>query len=213
MQLTSTTPTLPHPSKDVLCEARGVRHDFPQPGGKTLRVLAGIDLEIRGREIVALLGPSGCGKSTILRILAGLIKPTEGTVLYHKQPLVGLNPGVSIVFQSFALYPWFTVAENIEVVLEALKLPQGRDPTSRTEKVLAMVGLGGFEGAYPRELSRRHEAARLPGMARALLPSILRSCSWMSRSVTSMPSPRKACGPRSSTSGPPPALTRPACCW
>jgi NitT/TauT family transport system ATP-binding protein len=172
MQLTSTTPTLPNPSKDVLCEARGIRHDFPQPGGKTLRVLAGVDLEIRGREIVALLGPSGCGKSTILRILAGLIQPTEGTVLYHKQPLVGLNPGVSIVFQSFALYPWFTVAENIEVVLEALKLPKD-EITSRTEKVLAMVGLGGFEGAYPRELSGGMK--QRAGMARALAvhPEIL----------------------------------------
>jgi len=160
------------PTKEILCEARGVRHDFPQPGGKSLRVLAGVDLEIRSREIVALLGPSGCGKSTILRILAGLIRPSEGTVLYHKEPLVGLNPGVSIVFQSFALYPWFTVAENIEVVLEALKLPKA-EIAGRTQKVLTMVGLAGFEGAYPRELSGGMK--QRAGMARALAvhPEIL----------------------------------------
>src|ERR1700675_2638508 len=107
---------------EVLCEARGVWHDFTQPNGKPLHVLQDITLAIRQREIVALLGPSGCGKSTLLRILAGLIAPTRGDVLYHGQPLRGLNPGGAIVFQSFALYPWLTVTQNIAVVLTAASL-------------------------------------------------------------------------------------------
>ena len=78
------------------------------------------------RRVVALLGPSGCGKSTILRILAGLIQPTAGEVLYHGAPLDGLNPGVAIVFQSFALYPWMTVAENVEIVLRGGRAAAGR---------------------------------------------------------------------------------------
>src|SRR5438045_4693664 len=107
----------------VLCEERGVSHDFKLPNGKPFRVLENINLVIRDGEIVALLGPSGCGKSTIMRILAGLIKPTQGEVEYHGQPLVGLNPGVAIVFQSFALYPWMTVTQNIQTVLTAARLP------------------------------------------------------------------------------------------
>src|ERR1700675_4605969 len=108
---------------EVLCEARGVWHDFTQPNGKPLHVLQDINLAIRPNEIIALLGPSGCGKSTILRILAGLIPPTRGQVLYHGQPLAGLHPGVAIVFQSFALYPWMTVTENVKVVCEAAGRP------------------------------------------------------------------------------------------
>src|SRR5262245_42965391 len=96
----------------TLCEARGVSHMFALPTGQSLTVLDNINLAIQPNEIVALLGPSGCGKSTILRILAGLIRPTEGQVLYHGQSLRGLNPGAAIVFQSFALYPWLTVTQN-----------------------------------------------------------------------------------------------------
>src|SRR3974390_2703487 len=98
---------------DALCAIRGVWHEFRLPNGKPLRVLEDINLAIRPNEVVALLGPSGCGKSTILRILAGLIRPTQGEVLYHGQLLAGLNLGVAIVFQSFALYPWMTVTQNI----------------------------------------------------------------------------------------------------
>ena len=95
-----------------LSEVKGVWQAFTLPNGKPLSVLEDINLPIREREIVCLLGPSGCGKSTILRILAGLIQPTRGEVLYHGRPLAGLNPGIAIVFQSFALYPWMTVTEN-----------------------------------------------------------------------------------------------------
>src|SRR2546422_11384051 len=89
---------------------------------------------------VALLGPSGSGKSTILRMLAGLITPTHGEVFYHGQPLHGLNPGVAIVFQSFALYPWMTVTENVRVVLEVLRLPP-QEIAERTERGITRVGL------------------------------------------------------------------------
>src|ERR1700749_3650348 len=96
--------TMAEQSAAVLCEARCVSQQFTLPNGKPLQVLDNITLSVLPNEIVALLGPSGCGKSTILRILAGLIRPTQGDVLYHGEPLAGLNPGVAVVFQSFALY-------------------------------------------------------------------------------------------------------------
>jgi NitT/TauT family transport system ATP-binding protein len=150
---------------EVLCEARGVWHDFIQPNGKPLRVLEDITLAIRPREIVTLLGPSGCGKSTILRILAGLIRPTRGEVFYHGKSLDGLNPGVAIVFQSFALFPWMTVARNVQSVLQAAGVPHA-DMVRRAEHAIRLVGLAGFEGAYPRELSGGMK--QRVGMARAL---------------------------------------------
>src|SRR5215813_5055826 len=104
---------MPNGKCEALCELRGVSHEFPLPSGKPLQVLEDINLVIRPNEIVALLGPSGCGKSTILRILAGLIHPTQGEVLDHGKSLSGLNPHVAIVFQSFALYPWMTVRQNV----------------------------------------------------------------------------------------------------
>ncbi|MBI3581330.1 MAG: nitrate/sulfonate/bicarbonate ABC transporter ATP-binding protein [Nitrospinae bacterium] len=136
----------------TLCAAKDVSHNFIRPGNVRLNVLDNINLSIRPREVIALLGPSGCGKSTILRILAGLIKPTEGEIFYHGKPLAGLNPGVSIVFQSFALYPWMTVSENVEMVLKTHGFQQD-EIQKRTEDVLKKVGLIGFDDAYPRELS------------------------------------------------------------
>jgi NitT/TauT family transport system ATP-binding protein len=150
---------------DVLCEARNVSHDFVMPNGAKLRVLEDITVAIKPYEVVALLGPSGCGKSTILRILAGLIKPTEGEVLYRGKQVDGLTPGVGMVFQSFALYPWKTVTENVEIVLDAAGLPAD-ERRERAEKAIRMVGLAGFEEAYPRELSGGMKQ-RL-GIARAL---------------------------------------------
>jgi NitT/TauT family transport system ATP-binding protein len=148
-----------------LCATRGVWHEFPQPNGKPLRVLEDVTLAVRPGEVVALLGPSGCGKSTILRILAGLIRPTRGEVFYHGQPLTGLNPGVAIVFQSFALYPWMTVAENVRSVLKAAGLP-AEQVAERAGRSIRLVGLSGFEDAYPRELSGGMK--QRVGMARAL---------------------------------------------
>jgi len=136
----------------VLCEARGVVQEFPRPQAPPLRVLDEIDLAIREGEVVALLGPSGCGKSTLLRIMAGLVQPTKGEVRYRGARLVGMNPGVAIVFQSFALLPWLTATRNVEVVLEALQL-RSDEIRRRVDDVIRMVGLVGFEDAYPRELS------------------------------------------------------------
>ncbi len=156
-----SAPTLPSP----LCALRGVRHDFALPNGTPRTVLEDIDVAIYPGEVVALLGPSGCGKSTILRILAGLIRPTAGEVLYHDAPLHGLNPGVAMVFQSFALYPWMSVTGNIEIVLEAAGLT-GAEIEERVTTAIRMVGLTGFEEAYPRELSGGMK--QRVGMARAL---------------------------------------------
>ena len=111
-----------------------------------------INLHIKPGEFVCLLGPSGCGKSTLLRIIAGLNVATSGVVSYHGQPLKGVNPYTTIVFQTFALYPWLTVQENVEIALKA----RGVAPAERRERALKLidiVGLDGFESAYPRELS------------------------------------------------------------
>ncbi len=160
-----TTSTAVKPTHQTLCEVRHVWHDFILPSGQTLRVLEDINLAVKDHEVVALLGPSGCGKSTILRILAGLIRPTRGDVLYHGEPLHGLNPGVAIVFQSFALLPWMTVTENVQTVLKAAGLSQA-EVVARAERTIRLVGLSGFEEAYPRELSGGMK--QRIGMARAL---------------------------------------------
>jgi NitT/TauT family transport system ATP-binding protein len=156
----------------VLCEARNISQDFTLPNGQQLRVLEHVGVTVGASEVVALLGPSGSGKSTILRMLAGLITPTHGEVFYHGHPLHGLNPGVAIVFQSFALFPWMTVTENVKVVLEVLRLPP-HEVAERTERSITRVGLGGFEKAYPRELSGGMK--QRVGIARALAvePEIL----------------------------------------
>jgi NitT/TauT family transport system ATP-binding protein len=121
-------------------------------GSRSTEALHDINLKIRVGEFVALLGPSGCGKSTILRIISGLIPASSGEVLYRGKTLSGVNPHTTIVFQAFALFPWLTVQENVEVVLK----PLGIHPLERTKRALALldrVGLDGFETAYPRELS------------------------------------------------------------
>jgi NitT/TauT family transport system ATP-binding protein len=155
---------LPLTETEVLCELRNVGKTFSQGKGPLLRVLEGISLAVRPNEVVALLGPSGCGKSTILRILAGLTAPTSGEVLYHGAPLAGLNPGVGFVFQSFALYPWMTVTQNVEAVLRAKGLPPD-EVAARASRAISVVGLAGFEEAYPRELSGGMK--QRVGMARA----------------------------------------------
>ncbi|MFN8007414.1 MAG: nitrate/sulfonate/bicarbonate ABC transporter ATP-binding protein [Terriglobia bacterium] len=111
-----------------------------------------VNFGLRAGEFVCLLGPSGCGKSTLLRVITGLNTATSGTVLYRDRPLRGVNPQATIVFQSFALYPWLTVLENVEVGLKSRGLPAG-SRTERALKLLDTVGLDGFESAYPRELS------------------------------------------------------------
>jgi NitT/TauT family transport system ATP-binding protein len=148
-----------------ICELRGVSVDFPQPRGAPRRVLSEVSLAMRPEEVVALLGPSGCGKSTILRVLAGLTRPTAGQVLDHGQPLSDLNAGVGFVFQSFALFPWMTVTENVQAVLVAAGLAPA-ETRERAARAIALVGLSGAEEAYPRELSGGMK--QRVGMARAL---------------------------------------------
>ena len=137
---------------ETLCEARLVSHEFRLPNGQMLPVLEDIDLTIRPNEVVALLGPSGCGKSTLMRVLAGLIAPTSGSVLYHGEPMRGLNPGVAIVFQSFALYPWMTVSENVAFALEAIGRPRAHIREA-VPQILELVGLGAKADNLPSELS------------------------------------------------------------
>lgn len=137
---------------ECLITLQGVSKAYQQPNGQQIAILEPINLELRTGEIVALLGPSGSGKSTLMRMIAGLISPTSGQVLYHNRPLIGLNPGIAIVFQNFALYPWLTVMENVELGLKA----KGELPEQRKQKALQMIdiiGLDGFENAYPKELS------------------------------------------------------------
>ena len=138
--------------KTKLIEVKNVSQEFNLPNGKSLKVLEKINLCVNNREVVALLGPSGCGKSTLLRLLAGLIQPSQGEVFYHDKPLRDLNTGVSIVFQSFALFPWMTVAENIQTALQSRGFPAS-EIEERAQKAIQMVGLAGFEETYPRELS------------------------------------------------------------
>ncbi|MGB9665870.1 MAG: nitrate/sulfonate/bicarbonate ABC transporter ATP-binding protein [Candidatus Cryosericum sp.] len=149
----------------ILLSSEAITQRFSMPGGKMATVLDNISLEIRKGEIVCLLGPSGCGKSTLLRILAGLIRPTSGRVLARGKEMTGLTPGVAMVFQMFALFPWMTVSENIQSVLVPLALP-GDEVQNRVTSVIKMVGLEGFEEAYPREISGGMK--QRVGIARAL---------------------------------------------
>jgi NitT/TauT family transport system ATP-binding protein len=170
MTVTSTTLT-PVAEGTVLLSARAVTKSFDTAEGPKA-VLEGIDLEVRAGEILALLGKSGSGKSTLLRCFAGLISPSSGIVEYRGRPLTGTNPGTSMVFQTFALLPWETVQQNVEIGLEARGVPA----TERTQRALAaidLIGLDGFETAYPKELSGGMR--QRVGFARALVtnPEVL----------------------------------------
>ncbi|HLP31272.1 MAG TPA: nitrate/sulfonate/bicarbonate ABC transporter ATP-binding protein [Geothrix sp.] len=155
-----------------ICELRGVQMRFTGPKGKVQRVLEDIRLDVRPEEILSLIGPNGSGKSTLLRILCGLLEPTQGEVRHHGERLEGLNPGVAMVFQSFALYPWMTVEENVRIVVRARDLPE-HEVRERAHQAIRKVGLEGFEEAFPRELSRGTK--QRVGVARALAvdPEIL----------------------------------------
>jgi NitT/TauT family transport system ATP-binding protein len=143
----------------------GVIKSFPAPDGD-LTVLDGIDFRLYPGEIVALLGKSGSGKSTLLRCIAGLISPTSGSVAYKGTQLNGANPGVAMVFQSFALLPWLTVQQNVELGLQARGVPES-ERRDRALKAIDVIGLDGFEAAYPKELSGGMR--QRVGFARALV--------------------------------------------
>jgi NitT/TauT family transport system ATP-binding protein len=140
------------PSGHRILEMREVFKAFAKPSGEPLPVLADINLAIAEGEILGLLGRSGSGKSTMLRIAGGLIKPSSGTVLYCGQPLVEPAAGIAVVFQSFALFPWLTVEENVEAGLDAIG-PARAEAHRRTQSAIELIGLDGFQSAYPRELS------------------------------------------------------------
>jgi NitT/TauT family transport system ATP-binding protein len=140
------------PSGQRVLEMREVFKAFAKPSGEPLPVLADINLTIREGEILGLLGRSGSGKSTLLRIASGLTKSTSGLVLYRGEPLVEPAAGIAVVFQSFALFPWLTVEQNVEAGLDALSLPRA-EARRRTQSAIELIGLDGFQLAYPRELS------------------------------------------------------------
>jgi NitT/TauT family transport system ATP-binding protein len=156
-----------------LLEVHEVCKAFPKPDGEgELTVLEGVNLNVVEGEIVGLLGRSGSGKSTLLRCIAGLAEPSGGAVTYLGQPVEGPARGIAMVFQSFAIFPWLTVYENVALGLEALRMPAA-EIRRRSLAAIDLIGLDGFESAYPRELSGGMR--QRVGFARALVvhPNIL----------------------------------------
>ena len=160
----------PTSSKPII-EARAIEK-FYGPEGARIQVIAPTDLAIYPWEILAVLGPSGSGKSTLLRMLTGLSPPSSGGILWHGAPVAGPCSNVAIVFQSFALFPWLTVVDNVQAPLKARGIaPQER--IRRSLRILDSVGLDGFEKAFPKELSGGMK--QRVGFARALVvePEVL----------------------------------------
>ena len=150
----------------TLIEIRHVRQAYHKDTNVELVVLDDVDLTVRRGEMVALLGRSGSGKSTLLRIVAGLLTPTKGEMLWRGVPLRGPADGVAMVFQSFALFPWLTVQENVELGLEAQGIARA-ERERRAEAAIDLIGLGGYESAYPKEMSGGMR--QRVGLARALV--------------------------------------------
>jgi NitT/TauT family transport system ATP-binding protein len=149
-----------------LLTVRNCRQSYHKEASSDLVVLEDVDLTLHAGEIVGLLGRSGSGKSTLLRIVSGLLKPTAGEVKWRGTPLTGPAPGVAMVFQSFALFPWLTVQENVELGLEAQSVKRA-EREERSEAAIDLIGLGGYDGAYPKELSGGMR--QRVGLARALV--------------------------------------------
>jgi NitT/TauT family transport system ATP-binding protein len=155
-----------------LVSAKQVCQTYDKGASGPLVVLDNVDLDLCPAEIVGLLGRSGSGKSTLLRAIAGLIRPSKGTIKFAGESLTGPTSGIAVVFQSFALFPWLTVLQNVELGLEA----QGVAPAERRKRALAaidLIGLDGYESAYPKELSGGMR--QRVGFARALVvhPKVL----------------------------------------
>lgn len=157
---------------EPIIRAQQVEKFYAQPSENRIQVISPTDLSIVPGEIVALLGPSGSGKSTLLRMLSGLSQPSGGQVFWHGQPISRVQINVSIVFQSFALFPWLTVLDNVEAPLKARGMA-AQERRQRSLKILDTVGLDGFEAAYPKELSGGMR--QRVGFARALVvePEVL----------------------------------------
>jgi NitT/TauT family transport system ATP-binding protein len=169
---TAVSAPTPVSASGALVEVKGVHHIYGDGGAKGHLVLDDVNLTLQSNEIVALLGRSGCGKSTLLRIIAGLLRPTSGTVKIGGALVAGPADQVAMVFQSFALFPWLTVLQNVEIGLEAKRI----DAAAGTKRALAaidLIGLDGYEIAYPKELSGGMR--QRVGLARALVvhPQVL----------------------------------------
>ncbi len=147
-----------------ILEVRDVSKSYFE-GDKEFKVLEHISFDVNERDFICIVGPSGCGKSTLLREIVGLDKPTSGDILFQGQPVQSENPKISMVFQSFALLPWLTVTQNVELGLEAHKVPP-EERRQKSKKYIDAVGLAGFENAFPRELSGGMR--QRVGLARAL---------------------------------------------
>ena len=152
--------------ESAIAQAVSVTKVYRDDEGRERVVLKDVDFSVRKGETVAILGPSGCGKSTLLRILIGLIPPTSGQLKEHGKPLTGIHPGASVVFQNFALYPWLTVEQNVQIGLNGAPLPE-EEVASRVSQAIEKVGLSGVERAYPKELSGGMK--QRVGIARALV--------------------------------------------
>jgi NitT/TauT family transport system ATP-binding protein len=172
MQESATQTPTSSLSTDAIIRAEKIEKYYSQPSENRIQVISATDLSIVPGEIVALLGPSGSGKSTMLRMLTGLSKPSAGKVYWHEKPISETEINVSIVFQSFALFPWLTVLENVEAPLQARGVEPG-ERRERSKQMLNTVGLDGFASAYPKELSGGMR--QRVGFARALVvePEVL----------------------------------------
>jgi NitT/TauT family transport system ATP-binding protein len=166
MQETVTPSQTPPVAAEAIIRAEKIEKYYAQPSENRIQVISATDLSIVPGEILALLGPSGSGKSTMLRMLTGLSTPSAGQVYWHEKPITQTEINVSIVFQSFALFPWLTVLENVEAPLQARGVPPA-ERHERSMKMLDTVGLDGFEAAYPKELSGGMR--QRVGFARALV--------------------------------------------
>jgi NitT/TauT family transport system ATP-binding protein len=164
--------TAPELATAQLLSVDNVCKSFPKPDGGELLVLDGVNLTLVAGQIVGLLGRSGSGKSTLLRLIAGLSEPSAGTLTFRGEPIAGCATGIAMVFQSFALFPWLTVYENVALGLEAQRMPKAAI-RKRSLAAIDLIGLDGFESAYPRELSGGMR--QRVGFARALVvhPDIL----------------------------------------
>ncbi len=147
-----------------ILEVQDVSKSYSE-GDKQFHVLEHITFDVNDRDFICIVGPSGCGKSTLLREIVGLDKPTSGNILFQGQPVKSENPKISMVFQSFALLPWLTVTQNVQLGLEAHQVPLD-ERAQKSKKYIDAVGLAGFENAFPRELSGGMR--QRVGLARAL---------------------------------------------